>query len=473
MRLRTIFAGLLILAGAGHFHDALAGGFLLYEHNATGTGMCSARTASADDPSALYYNPAAITELEGIQLQLGFTGILPYTHYEPAEGYDQRNFTYTNASGQPVNKPVNDGQNPADTIVKFFNPIHLYATWRPESLPMAVGFSLTNPFGLGTYWKGDWDGRFIATETEIRTFFNNPVIAVDIAELAGFKDDFKLSLAVGYMFVYGQAHLAKKVDLRAAEMFSRGAVVDPKADMRMNGDAIGHGWNVALYAELPKLLSVGFSLRSGVSLPFEGTAKFGFTSEADQMAREIMAGAGVVFPDETTGSVTIDLPLHFNAGVAYTGIDRLKLAVDFYMAFFRSYDKLEITFDCVEEGTCYDGLNTTLDKNWGSSWQISIGGEYYVLDQVPVRLGWGTVSSPVPKKTYDPSLPDGQRQLITVGTGYHGSWWKFDIGYMLAFWKGTKDNDVGIGDSLNPEGRALGTYETFSHLLALTFTARI
>jgi len=452
---------------------ASAGGFLIYEHGATGTGMCGARTASADDPSAMFFNPAAITELEGIQLELGSTAILGYLSYQPAgRPADPRTYSTFDANGNPVVEIVNDGENPADAKVKLFTPLHLYATWRPRGLPLAVGYGLNNPFGLGTYWPGNWDGRFITTETEMRTFVNNLSVALDVAELAGFKDSVKLSVAVGYMFVYGQAHLARRIDLRAAEAFSNGAIQDPWGEMKMDGDAIGHGWNVALYAELPKLLALGFSLRSGVSLPFEGTARFLFPMESGQQARAFLEGLGTVFPDEDTGSVEINLPMNLNAGVAFLGVERLKVALDFYLAFFSSYRELAMKFNCVDEGTCTAALNTSIPTRWHSSWQISLGAEYLLTDYLPLRLGWGTVSSPVPDDTYDPTLPDGQRQLITVGTGYHGSWWKLDIGYMLAFWKGTKDNDVGHGDDLNPEGKANGTYTTYSHLLGLTFAAR-
>ena len=44
---------------------ALAGGFLIYEHSASSTAIGIARTAASDEPSALYFNPAAISELPG------------------------------------------------------------------------------------------------------------------------------------------------------------------------------------------------------------------------------------------------------------------------------------------------------------------------------------------------------------------------------------------------------------------------
>ncbi len=462
-------AACLILAPS-----ALAGGFYIYEHNASGTGMCGARTAVADDPSAMFFNPAAITELPGVQLQFGVTGILPFTSYEADNQQPARSY--------PDGTPVNDGMNDVDAKVKGFNPIHLYATWSIFDTGLHLGFGLTNPFGLGTYYPGDWDGRFVGTETEIQTFLPNAVLAVDIARLADFKDSFKLSLAAGYTFIYGTARLSKKIDLSNAYFISMGTVGGPDAEgeMRMTGSGTGHGWNLALYAEWPEILGFGLSIRGGfnddasMGVPFEGTANFVFNQNG-QLAREYLASLGTVLPDRTTGKVNINLPFNFNLGVSFLGVKNLILAADFFVADFHSYDTLHVKFSCLEEGTCSNAVDKPIVKNWGISWQLSLGAEYKLFDVWPLRIGWGTVASPVPDDTYDPSLPDGQRQLITVGTGYHWSWGKLDIGYMLAFWSGTKQNEVGAGDEglLIYEGKANGKFTTTSHLLGLTFTAAL
>jgi long-chain fatty acid transport protein len=235
----------------------------------------------------------------------------------------------------------------------------------------------------------------------------------------------------------------------------------------MTGDATGHGWNVALYAELPGLLAVGASFRSGIPLDFSGTAKFWF-NEAGQLALERL---GTIIPAEDTGSITVNLPMNMNFGVAFLGVERLKVGVDFYLADFSTFKELALKFDCVAEETC-DLPDDPIPKNWDISWQISVGAEYWVTDSLVVRAGWGMVSNPIPSDTYDPSLPDGTRQLICAGVGYKADWWKVNFGYMLAFWEGEKDNDVGDQDANeNPIGKANGTYTSIVHLPAISFSA--
>ncbi|RLB58965.1 MAG: hypothetical protein DRI34_03330 [Deltaproteobacteria bacterium] len=445
-----------------------AGGFLIYEHGAVSTGMANARSALANDPSCLYFNPAAITELPGIQIEAGTTLILPSIEYQPAGTPEQPRSYTTYRDGHYLQVPVNDGENPAAAKQKLFTPIHLYASWRLEELGLALGFGLNNPFGLGTYWPGDWDGRFIATETEIQTFYSQPVLAIDLAHWLGLGQVLRLSLAAGYDFVYGTARLGRKIDLRVAEALSLGELQSPEGELRLTGSATGHGWNLALYAELPGLLALGASLRSGVSLPFSGTASF----TMDATARAAADLLGMTVPEKTTGRVTIDMPMTINAGVALLLVPRLRLAADILAAFFSSYDELTISFDCAVEGSCTESLNPEpIEKNWHTSFQFALGAEYDLLEQLTLRAGWGVVTSPVPAETYDPSLPDGLRNLISLGAGYRGSFWGVDLGYLVAFWSDSKANDVGSGDSLNPEGRANGSYRTISHQLALSLRA--
>ncbi|MDX9722973.1 MAG: outer membrane protein transport protein [Myxococcota bacterium] len=447
--------------------EAAAGGFLIYEHGASATGMANARTALSDDVNALYFNPAAITELEGLQVQLGMTAILPFISYE-AQGALDSPRTYNRISGETV--VVNDGLNDA-SISGFFPPYHAYISYNIPDTGVVVGFAANNPFGLGTTWPDDWDGRFIAIETEIQTFFFQPVVAVDIAKLAGFDEHFKLSLAAGYNFVYGRASLAKGIDLRVAERFFAG-IENPEGKLEMKGDGFGHGWNAALFAQVPRLLAFGFSFRSPVSIEFEGDASFSFNQAGEEAIERLNSLNPVVFPTKTTGSVEIEMPMNMNVGVAFLGVERLTIAADFYYAFFSSYKELAVRFSCVNDDPACTLDEPPIEKNWNDSWQASLGAEYKIADVLPLRLGYGYVSQAVPEETYDPSLPDGGRQLLTAGIGYEHDWFDVDLGYMLAIWSGEKKNDVGgEDDNLNPNGKANGAYDTVTHLIALSLSA--
>jgi long-chain fatty acid transport protein len=72
------FLILLLVASAGHVHSA---GFAIMQQGTGPMGQGNAFVAQADDPSALFFNPAGISQLEGSQAYLGSTIIAPRGTY--------------------------------------------------------------------------------------------------------------------------------------------------------------------------------------------------------------------------------------------------------------------------------------------------------------------------------------------------------------------------------------------------------
>ena len=60
---------------------SFAGGFQINEHSARATGLGGAFTGIADDPSAIYFNGAGITQLNGTAFLAGTTLIAPISSF--------------------------------------------------------------------------------------------------------------------------------------------------------------------------------------------------------------------------------------------------------------------------------------------------------------------------------------------------------------------------------------------------------
>ena len=90
-RLVTVkFLILLLVASAGHVHSA---GFAILYQGAGPMGQGNAFVAQADDPSALFFNPAGISQLEGSQAYLGSTIIVPRGIYNGPD-HQERNLVF-------------------------------------------------------------------------------------------------------------------------------------------------------------------------------------------------------------------------------------------------------------------------------------------------------------------------------------------------------------------------------------------
>src|SRR6516225_12111353 len=86
---RSIAAAFFAAAGS-----ALGAGFDLPDQDAFVIGRGMAFVATADNPSAIYYNPAGITQLEGNNLRAGIYGIDLNQTFVPTNGAPNAGNTY-------------------------------------------------------------------------------------------------------------------------------------------------------------------------------------------------------------------------------------------------------------------------------------------------------------------------------------------------------------------------------------------
>ena len=106
MSLSRHFSRALLVTGvmAAPF-PAMAGGFYLQEQSPIETGRAlSGGAAAGDDPSTIYFNPAAMTQLSGIQTSIGGSALM-------ASAHQTNRGSRRSIPGVPVTTPIagNDG----------------------------------------------------------------------------------------------------------------------------------------------------------------------------------------------------------------------------------------------------------------------------------------------------------------------------------------------------------------------------
>lgn len=395
---------------------AYASGFRLPESSASAMGMSSAFVGQADDPTAVWYNPAGITRLDGTQVSAGTVAIYPIITHE--------------------NNTVNPGTTDVSDRTTHL-PIHLYATHKLDG-KLALGIGITNPFGLSTDWnKNNSSTKYVATFSKIVTTEVNPNVAYRLND--------NLSIGVGIAYVNLRATLEK-----TARVVIPGPPPTDLGDhhFRLSGDGYGWGANLAVMYRISDDMTAGFSYRSRVKIDVDGTAAL---SEG---------------PAAVSGSAqtSITLPDLIQLGVSYRASNSLTLNGDLEYTWWQTYDRLVIT-------SSVPNFNTTDEKQWDNTFILRIGGQYKLSEQWKLRAGYMYDQNPVPEDRFETRIPDSDRQGVSIGAGYSSGNMTVDAAYLyLRFNKRTIDNSLADNDinPLTPDDSLNGTYKSQAHLAALT-----
>ncbi|HSG22462.1 MAG TPA: outer membrane protein transport protein, partial [Azonexus sp.] len=157
LTLRTVPALLLaIFSGA-----ASAAAFQLWEQNASGLSTAYAGSAAvADNASTVFFNPAGMTQLPGIQLSAGVTGVGP-----------SYKFNNDGSTGPLLGNGGNGGDAGRWSAVP-----NAYVSWQLTP-NLFLGLGISAPFGLATEYEDEnWVGRLQSIKSEIKTVNYNPSI---------------------------------------------------------------------------------------------------------------------------------------------------------------------------------------------------------------------------------------------------------------------------------------------------------
>ncbi len=141
----------------------LGSGYAINEQSTRVIGRGGAFAAQADDPSAVYYNPAGIVQLEGTQVSAGLNFVVPTATFK------------SSTDSSTLNTYVGKETDVDDSVFVIPN---FYVTHKATD-QWSLGFGTFSNFGLGTDWPDDWEGRFLigGTDADLKTFSLNPVIA--------------------------------------------------------------------------------------------------------------------------------------------------------------------------------------------------------------------------------------------------------------------------------------------------------
>jgi long-chain fatty acid transport protein len=428
-------------------------GFKVSEQGAKAMAMGNAFAAQADDPSALYFNPAGISFLSGTRVNVGVLGILA----------PQTEFTGTTAlTGNP---PLGTGVSVVTERAKqdiFIAPT-FYASHSFDNVPVSLGLAINAMYPLAKSWDDSSVFRNQVQNVSIKPINFQPTVAYRF-------DDLKLAVAAGLDVTYAMVNLQRSV---------YSPVIDPTnpappfgafelGSLGVDGTATGLGYNFGVRWKPLDQLILGVAYRSEITLDIKGDANFLATTPTGLAAMGLSGAA--VFPFSraratSTASTSITLPDSLDLAVAWLPTDRLTLEFDATRTGWSSFDKLLLNFDNPQ----FAAFNNRPEpRNWQDAWSYKFGGQYALNKRLDLRAGYSFDTTPVPDATLDPLLPDADRHSFAFGTGLHNEFATLDLAYM---WVHFVDRTVRSQDMTTLRGEN-GTFKSDVYLLAANLTLK-
>jgi long-chain fatty acid transport protein len=420
---------------------ALASGFSIYEQSAKASAQAGAWVARSDDAAANWYNPAAMVHLDGMQVQFGMNLI--------TVGSDTELRTSDAAWGLPMEMTFKTDQ---DNVT----PIHFYYSQKINDR-LAWGVGLNNPFGLVSAWT-DIPVTLSHQRAELYTFLLNPNVAYAI------NDQWSFAFGVTYMFA-DIREFSRIIDQTQLVQAVGGMPKDPVyGETDLSGDGDDWGWDAAVHYKADRW-SFGFTYRSALDPLIEGNVAFSDIYPA------LGPGGLDLFPDGP-GTAELNLPAQAAAGVAFQPNDKWEVEFDITWAGWSDFSELAIDFENETSIEVAPGVflpvveDITLREDWDDTMAFRLGAAYKLGEKHELRFGALTDEAPVPTDTLRPSIPDADRDSVTIGYGFHGAKWDFDVYYMPLWF-----DDI-TADGEAAEGVIEGTYTSFTHLAGVTVNYR-
>ncbi|HMU54402.1 MAG TPA: outer membrane protein transport protein [Nitrospira sp.] len=349
------------------------------------SAMGNAFAAQADDPSAIHYNPAGLTNLHGVEFMGGLL----------LSGGTTR---FTGPTGVTATGDRNGS-------VAWPPPAHLYLTANFQDLgltalgPLSAGIGVTSPFGSLMRWPAD--GPFRSA-----TIFNTLPL-LDIKPTVAYGLTRNLSVGVG-ADIYTFSGLVGEGQVERQSIWPGGFGVPAGARIELAGGDTAAGFNVGLlYTALRNsdglpLVNIGFVYRSQATLHLSGALLANGTKVSD-------ATATLVLPSVVTGAVAL-WPYR-------TAKHEWKVELNVDRVGWHAVKNLDVHLA--------NGATIPQPLSWQNTYAVMVGTEYKwrALEALPswdvaLRAGYTNQQAQMPDVSFDPGVPSADVNIVGGGVGF-------------------------------------------------------
>lgn len=385
---------LIIILATLPCRDLRAGAYEWGGLGSRAQSMGGAFVGLSDDWTAIYWNPAGLTQLEGSGM--GFAMASPHPVITDKNSMSNLTAGTGDTRYQRDTFVAYDATEPTQytnntTKYDFYVPDGLAGYWKYKGWSMGAGFYV--PVGYHADWKdtltyGAGNSLMISAE-----LFQELAIRVFNFSLARPIND-RLSFGAGLNLLYGS------VDYEANKRGIATLAGPYSWSMESENEGIGYEGVFGLLYKATDKLSLGAVYRSGGTVNMEGDAESSLTFGA---LNEVSAFRQKFIHPQTLG-----------LGLAYKAKPDLTLTADYNRTFWSSY-RVDVNYKV--EGTLL--TDNDYSGDWNDSDRYRCGFEYKPYDKWAFRAGYMFDKSPLRDKSVSLSHIVGlDRHNVTIGVGH-------------------------------------------------------
>ena len=399
-RSRTLIGTVLVvmMISGGLF----ANGLSLNSIGTRAMSMGGAYVGLSNDLTAIYWNPAGLTQGEGFRFEIFASDIIPNGSYK---------WDYTWPPMVPL-PPIN-----VDATLKSNNYIspNLFAAYNTGN--WSFGLGLYVPAGLGTEWEGK---ELLQLSNGVPQEWMSKIAVFNISPTVAYKVSDRFSIGVAGNIYYGSFDMKQPANIDA---------LNTSVQFEESSTGIGYGVSIGALIKLHERVNLGITWRTKTNLTMSGTAK-----------NPAFAALGAA---ESDFDRDVAWPMWLAGGLAFKPADNLTITVDAQWSQWSESSKEFVTkydnqvWKSVIEGS---GENV-IELNWKDATQWRIGAEYLLADHFALRGGYYYDPAPAPDETVNILFPSSTNDVATLGFGYIAETFFVNVGLEYLFGQSRKISD--------------------------------
>ena len=364
----------LTLALIGLSTSAFAGGYRVALQGVRQAALGGTSATQTRDASVAFYNPAGLAFVDSkLSIAVGGFGVKTDVKWQDPTTLQK-----------------------AETDSKLGTPMYFAVSYKPVD-DLAVGVSVTTPFGSSVTWPEDWQNKSNITHIDLKAFNIQPTVAYRFADW--------FSLGIGFIYTHGTAKLEKVQTVTGNDIKLK---LEDK-------DAHGLGFNVGAMFKPTDKFGVGLAYRSNVDVS---------ANKGDVTWMNVPSGIANNVPFNTDKwNTTLPLPSEFTFGMSYKILPQLEIFGDVVWQNWTRYKSLDINLYNDASNTFYTSSST---KNWKDNTLFRFGAEYTFNEMIVGRVGYYHDKSPVPGAYWSSETPSSNLNSVSAGVGF-----KFNNGFYL------------------------------------------